>query len=206
MKIIAELEQKKIFWGKRLFLLGDDGTLQTSCTTLNQSTSKTVILANINPKPRRETNREIWLFITFIVLTLAALCSITLAIFSEDESTQTGFYVLGLPLSILAFIGGVAFKKRSYDLTLLDFFSNEQSLVMYHESPTKEQYEAFIEQLQEQIKTHQNSIPEDGSMANQLRSLALLFADGTLTEPEFISAKKQIIDGNTPKGPIGFAQ
>lgn len=206
MSEIAKLDQSTFFIGKRLYVLRDDGSMKVTSLFDGQGSEFTVDVGQLTPQPSREKRSARQMIVGMVFFSAISFLFFLPGVLT-GTATEARFVFLGIAalFAIPLLLCWLQFKKQSYDVFL---FPNQRTgghIAIHASVPDEPTVQAFIEKLQCEIRKHKTDFVQPlGSLADQIRELAKLHAQGALTEDEFSKAKQALIDAGKAARPIGF--
>ena len=190
--------QKAFMKGKRTFTLPGDGTVHCTYGYGRSAYQFTVNLGKLDASPREDRFFATSMLVGAIILGIPSIGCLIGAILSDCSSDArimfSVFCVLLSPFMLMCVLG---FLKQSYRLLVFANPINPQdSVVLFQGNPDPVQFEQFVSTLRSGIAAAHEEVPQLGaSLAAEIRELMKLRDEGVLSEAEFQSAKKQVING-----------
>jgi len=174
-----------------------NGPFKEECwnTPLREIDPDPIRVRNLDPKP-------LILALPFSLVTIMALAGVVYMLFDRDFEAAFGYFIAVIVMGIFA-VGfwSIFFKNCTNVLS----FSGPTGvrLPLWFNNPTREKFEAFVEDFQEAIRAARVIKPEDSTLAGEIQKLKDLLDRGILDKDQFESAKNRLT-GNQADKKIGF--
>lgn len=206
MKETARLEQGTFFKGRSTFVLQDDGMLRVSASHGGKRQEFAVAVGRLDPEFARDTFFAWQMLAGAIVFVFLAALSVLPAFRpSLPLEVRAVFGALAGCLFLAALLCRREYKRQSYDVLVLRDRFTGQGIFLPVNLPTPDAFADFVARLKAEIRSRcETSSAPAWSLAEQLKGLAKLRADGLLTEEEFAKAKRNLIATSCPPPSIGF--
>jgi hypothetical protein len=199
--IIAKLEQRGRFKGRRSFFIQDDGKVSAKYAGAGLRQEVTLQLAGINPNVTRQKHVAVDMIIAFALFLIPALGFLWAAIRAPFGSEQSLWFA-GAALFFLLPLGLCwrEFARKSFDLLVLTEPATGNRLVIFRSLPDASTVDGFISILQTEIPKARAAIQAVmgtgiQSLSTELERLASLRDRGVLSLTEFQQAKEGLLSG-----------
>lgn len=206
MKELAQLDQSTRLKGKRQYTLRDDGLLRVVCAERGHSQDFTVEVGYLDPEPIRDKRRATDMLVAMFIFGFFGGMFILAAV-GPGHSAGAVLPMLGVAaLFFLPFaLCWMEYVKRSYDVLIFHSPQTGAQIALLNNVPSAPVFTKFLDQLLAAISTHRNKLPSvPKPLSQELRELAKLREEGVLTEEEFNTSKRNLIEATKNAGPIGF--
>ena len=206
MDPLVSLEQKKFLKGKNSFVIRDDGLLHVSATANGSSQEFTIEMGQLNPEPIRNKKSARSMFVgLFLFVAIAGLFVVPACAPDTDTIARITSLSVGSIFVVPALLCWFGFIKQSYNIVLFQNPVTGGQLVLFADVPSQETVSAFVAKLQTEIRLRKDDMPKGKqTLPEQIKQLAQLHANGSLSDDEFDRAKRQLIEAAKTPGPIGF--
>jgi len=196
---MTEILQKAFMKGSRRFALPGDGTIQCEYRHGRSFYRFAVKLGGLDPNSRQDRFFATGMLVGSVILGTPAVGMLIGAMLSKPASdARIVFAVFCVLLSLFALMCILGLLKQSYRLLVFPNPTNaNDSIVLFVDSPDKEQFNRFVADLNRQImQARESPVGIGGSLATEIRELLKLKDEGVLTESEFQKAKTKLIEGS----------
>jgi hypothetical protein len=204
--VIAKLEQRALFKGRRAFVIHDNGTVTVTYAVPGLHQELTLQLSGINPNATRQKHVAVDMIIGFAIFLLPTLGFSWSAITSRFGSDPFYWYA-GMALLFMLPLGLCwrEFLRKSFDLHILTEPLTGNQLVILQSVPDRNTVDGFISTLQAEIQKVRTAFQSSAgpTLSAELERLASLRDRGVLSEPEFQQAKTGLLSGLETRR-IGF--
>lgn len=193
---IRKLEQKKLV-GKRSFILVDDGVHVKEAEWFSSREFEVPFEIIADERHDKMIYSKSWLGITILFLVLCIITAVA-ELSGDGDSVEKGAYIFYGGIALFCVVI-VALSRRK----LLIYGGEDGPLAFYSGLPSKEQLEAFIEEIGVRKRSYllgKYAYDEQSlSKADELAKIGWLKDQGVLSEAEFRKLKHEILgnDGGT---------
>lgn len=209
-EIVARLEQRAMFKGRRCFAIGNDGKVSAiySGPKLKQDFSLQVAGINPNVVGERRVAKDMAVGTGVFLLILVGFLW---GAFKGRLWSDAFILCVGVAVCFLVPAGLCwrEFVRRSYDVLIMSEPSTGNRLVILRSVPDSATVDSFVAALQSEIKKARESIQQSyaassATLSGELERLAGLRDRGVLSDAEFQKAKTGLLGVGESARSIGF--
>lgn len=201
------LEQRALFKGKQVFETREDDTIIVTTQTRFSLNQYSLPLAAIDPDPSRiKRYPKQWVAAACFFGLFSIFWLYVLVKFS-DATDYVGYAVCLTFFSVLFATACYQLKKQNQDSLIFYSKANGQPIFsLWYARPSMKCFDEFVSALTSRVRLVCDGakLPTTGNVVEEIRQLKKLKDEGILTDAEFESSKKKLLDSLGGQKPLGF--